>query len=159
MKLFAWCLSVILLLALQTTLAPAISFNDIQPDFVVCFVLAAAFLGGRTPGTICGFFDGLLQDLATGGILGLHLIPLTIMGYLAGMAERKVFKDHSLLPLLAAGGATLSEGIFAVFFLKLLGLSLGWGESLYEIVLPQAIYNMAVAVPVYGLVRLLYRIP
>ena len=75
------------------------------------------------------------------------------------MAERKVFKDHSLLPLLAAGGATLSEGIFAVFFLKLLGLSLGWGESLYEIVLPQAIYNMAVAVPVYGLVRLLYRIP
>lgn len=39
------CLSVILLLALRkTTLAQPISFNnDIQPDFVVCFVLAAAF--------------------------------------------------------------------------------------------------------------------
>ena len=159
MKLFAWCFSLIFLLTLQTTLAPAISFHDIQPDFVVCFVLSAAFLGGRTPGTISGLVGGFLQDLATGGILGLHLIPLTFMGYLAGMAERKVFKDHSLLPLLAAGGATLSEGLFAVFFLKLIGLSLGWGESIYEIVVPQAIYNMVVAVPVYGLVRLLYRIP
>ena len=64
MKLFAWCFSLIFLLTLQTTLAPAISFHDIQPDFVVCFVLSAAFLGGRTPGTISGLVGGFLQDFS-----------------------------------------------------------------------------------------------
>lgn len=157
MKLLVWCMSLLLLLGLQTTLAPAVSYGGVQPDLMLCFVLSAAFLGGRSYGLACGFFSGLLQDVATGSLLGLHLLPLVCLGGLAGLAERKVFKDRFLLPVCAAGGATVLAGCFVLVFLALMGLPGGW-EGLVAVVLPQAVYNMLVSVPVHRLVHWLYRI-
>lgn len=157
-EILVWGSCIFGLLALQSTVVPMLNILGGKADLMLLFVVSVALLGGRTYGVVMGFWCGLLQDLAAGGFFGLHLISKLIIGYGLGMTEGKVFKDNRLLPILAAGGASLVTGVLVLFLLMLLGQKIVWLDSLYRVILPSAVYNMVLALFIHRLAKRVFKL-
>lgn len=155
MKVILWMVIVVASLILQATILPLVSFNGVWPDLLLIVVVSSSLLLGKEQGVSLGFLAGLLQDLAGGNIFGVNTLSKLIIGYLFGMAERQVFKEHLLLPVLAMSIATVFNSAITFVILLLLGYKIELAPALVNNVLPLVIYNVIVAIPVH---QVIYRV-
>jgi len=140
---------ILILLVIQATIIPMMFTGSHRPDFLLAAVVSAGLLFGKETAIGVGFFAGLFQDLASGNIFGLNLLPKILVGYLFGLAERNVFKESILLPLFAVMAATVIQNLFTMFFLILSGYPVGIFEYLLHQIIPVAFFNMLAAIPVH----------
>lgn len=155
MKAVFWGIIVIAALIIQATVMPLLAFHGVQPDLLLIVVVSSSLLLGKDQGVSIGFFSGLLQDLVGGNIFGLNTLSKLITGYLFGMAERKVFKEHILLPVLAMAVATICNSAISFILLFLLGYKIELMSAVINTVLPLLMYNVIVAIPVH---QVIYRV-
>lgn len=155
MKVILWMAIVVGSLILQATILPLASFNGVWPDLLLIVVVSSSLLLGKEQGVSLGFLAGLLQDLAGGNIFGVNTLSKLIIAYLFGMAERQVFKEHLLLPVLAMSIATVFNSAITFVILLVLGYKIELGPALVNNVLPLVIYNVIVAIPVH---QVIYRV-
>jgi len=148
MRTAFWIGLILILLVIQATLVPVL-FTGHRPDLLLAAVVSAGLLFGKETAIGVGFFAGLFQDLASGNIFGLNLLPKMLVGYLFGLAERNVFKESILLPLFAVMAATVIQNLFIMFFLLLSGYPVGIFEYLLHQIMPVAFLNMLTAIPVH----------
>ncbi len=141
--------------AAQAVLLPFIFNNGIKPDILLIIVVASGLLAGREQAIGIGFFAGLMQDFASGNIFGLNTLSKMATGYVAGLAERKVFKESIVLPVLAIILATLLNSAMIQALLFLLGYKMEVVSMLQHQILPSLGYNILFCIPVH---RLIYRI-
>ena len=156
-EILVWGLCILILLALQSTVVPLVAVYGGKADLMLLLVVSAALVGGRKFGVAMGFACGLLQDLAAGGFFGLNLLSKLFIGYVLGMTEGKVFKDNRLLPILAAGGASVAAALLTFLLLTMLGQKVRWVDSFVNVVLPGSLYNMLLALFVHRLTRRVYK--
>jgi len=73
-------------------------------DFVLVGVVYAALLGDARTGLLAGTIGGLLQDLLSGGVIGVGGLAKTLVGGAAGAvgAQFVVTKAHSRAVIMAA---------------------------------------------------------
>lgn len=124
--------------AIQTALLPFLGFGPFRPDLLLVLCVLAGLAFGPREGLGVGLAAGLLQDLAAGRFLGLFTLAGTGVGYLAGLAAQKVYRDRFVAPFLAGFGATLLQRVVILLILKLGGVPTGsalwpgwlWGEAL-----------------------------
>lgn len=152
MKTFIWFGVVIVVLIIQSTLLPIIAFKGISPDMLLVLVVSYSLLSGREKGLGLGFFAGLLQDLALGNIFGINTLSKMAVGYLFGLAERKVFKENVLLPVVATAVATLIHSLVLFMVLFLLGYKVDLLAAMVNVVGPLTAYNVIIAIPIHHLV-------
>ena len=152
MKIIGWFMLVIGALVLQSVFAP-LFFGSGRLDLLLLIVVSTGLLYGKEAGIGVGILAGLLQDLAVGNILGLNLIMKMLIGFLAGMIEQKVFKDHILLPILGALTAVILQWAGQYAFVLVQGFTVNGGEALGYVLLPTLMITTAAAVPVHALVR------
>lgn len=155
MKAVFWGIIVIAALTIQATVMPLLAFQGVQPDLLLIVVVSSSLLLGKDQGVSIGFFSGLLQDLVGGNIFGLNTLSKLITGYLFGMAERKVFKEHIFLPVLAMVVATICNSAISFILLFLLGYKIELMSAIINTVLPLLMYNVVVAIPVH---QVIYRV-
>lgn len=144
-----WALLILLTLVVQTVLLPLVAYQGVTPDLLLIITVSAGLLFGREHGVGIGFFAGLLQDLAAGGIFGLNTLPKLLIGFAAGAVERKVFKEHILLPLAAMMVATMLNYVCILGLLAFFGYKVEFVAAVAHNMLPLAIYNMIFSVPVH----------
>ncbi|MBP1764840.1 MAG: rod shape-determining protein MreD [Firmicutes bacterium] len=149
MRAAFWFVLVLILLVIQATILPLLFTGGHRPDLLLAAVVSAGLLFGKDTAIGLGFFAGLLQDLASGAIFGLNLLPKMLTGYLFGLAERNVFKENILLPLFAVMAATVFQGLFTMFFLLLSGYPMDMFAYFIQQVIPAAFYNMLTAIPIH----------
>ncbi|MGI6092114.1 MAG: rod shape-determining protein MreD [Veillonellaceae bacterium] len=149
MKVFFWTLVIVMMLVIQSTIVPLLAIQGITPDLLLIVVVSASLLFGKDHGVGTGFFSGLLQDLASGNIFGVNTLSKLSTGYLFGMAERQVFKEHILLPILAVAVATLFSGLIALLMMLILGYKIQLFAALINRVLPAVLYNMVFSIPIH----------
>ncbi|WP_371368580.1 hypothetical protein SRRS_21060 [Sporomusa rhizae] len=154
-NLFVWAGLLIITIAVQAVLLPIIFNQGVKPDLILIMVVVCGLLAGREQAVGVGFFAGLLQDFASGNIFGLNVLSKMIIGYVAGLAERKVFKESVLLPVLAIVIATFFNSAVLQALLFLLGYKVEFLAMLKNQVLPSLGYNVLFCIPVH---RLIYRI-
>lgn len=147
-----WACLLLLTLIIQATILPFIAINGIKPDLLLIVVVSTALLLGKEKGVGMGFFSGLLQDLASGNIFGLNVLSKLATGYIFGLAERKVFKEHLLLPIFAMALATVFNNMAMLAILFILGYKVDISATLTQTVLPVLGYNMLVSIPVHQVV-------
>lgn len=157
MKTMIWLSVIIVTIIIQSTLLPLIAIQGIYPDMLLVVVVSYALLSGKEKGVGMGFFAGLLQDLAFGSVFGSNTLPKLAIGYFFGLAERKVFKEHVLLPVATTVVATILNCFFIVALLSILGYKIEIIPSIVNNVLPLALYNLIIAIPVHHLVYRLTR--
>ncbi|WP_346355913.1 rod shape-determining protein MreD [Azotosporobacter soli] len=153
-----WGVCIIALLALQSTVIPMLAVQGGKADLMLLVVVSAALIGGRNYGVAMGFSCGLLQDLAAGGFFGLHLLSKLTIGYALGMTEGKVYKDNRLLPILAAGATSIAAGVLILLLLAMLGQKISWLNSLSNVILPSAAYNMVLALLVHRFMQRIFKV-
>ena len=142
---------------IQGVVAPHLAMARVKPDLALLVTLAYGLLYGPGMGGGFGLISGLLQDLLLGRYLGVFALTRMAAGYLAGVAERGLYRE-SLLILTAAGAGT---SIFAdLSFMALMGATgypLDPLADMGRVVMPAALYNGLLAPLVYRVVYCIRR--
>ncbi len=152
MKILLWVILAVFLYVVQCSLIPIVTMNGIKPDLLMIAVLSTGLLTGKEKGVAVGFFFGMLADLASGGVFGLHTLSKMAIGYGAGLLERKVFKENILLPLLAVMVATVIHTAFMTVLLAVGGFKVEIFSLIMHNLLPLLAYNVIVAIPIHLLI-------
>lgn len=152
MKTLVWLGVVVVTVIMQSTVLPLLMVNGIYPDMLLVVVVSYSLLSGTEKGMGIGFFGGLLQDLAFGNVFGINTLSKMAIGYLFGLAERKVFKEKILLPVVATAVATVLHSLVMFMVLFLLGYKVHILASLMNNILPLIGYNVIIAIPVHHIV-------
>lgn len=158
MSMLIWSGVLVITIIIQSTLIPLISIKGIHPDLLLVIVVSYALLSGKEYGAGLGFFAGLLQDLVSGSIFGINTLSKLATGYMFGLAERKVFKEHVLLPVLATLVATLFNGLVGIILLLIFGYKVDIAAAVMQNIVPLVGYNLIIAVPVHHVVYRLIKL-
>lgn len=137
------------LLLIQASIMPIFLSTAVRPDLLLIFTVSCGLLFGREKAVGIGFFSGLLQDLASGNIFGIHILSKMAVGYLAGLAEKKVFKEHIILPMAAMLLASVLNSGLMLILLLFLGYRIGLDAAINGELLPALLFNLLFSVPVH----------
>jgi rod shape-determining protein MreD len=100
-----------------------------------------------------GFTAGLLFDIANLGRLGETSLLLTVAGYWIGRYGETTGRDRTHAPLLSVAIVTILYSAGALALHIVLGDPVDAGTILVRALIPSVVLNLALAFPVYALVR------
>ena len=138
---------------MQTSILPHIAIFGVTPDTAIIFIVSYGILRGDVEGAIFGLSAGLLQDIFSGGPIGMFALFGLLIGYVSGKPFRDFFKDNYFLPFFIVLIAILFQQfmIYVSSFLFLGHLNLALFAR--TIILPTAIYTVTLSIPLYSLLH------
>ena len=145
--------AVVVAIIAQVAIMPAFSIFGVQPNLVIVLLVAWMAARGRREVLvlipIAGFVHGLLDSQPL-GLAMLGLAPLILM---TEIRELRLV-DSALLPaiVLTIAATVIYESTIMVA-LTLTGESIEWIAAVMNVLVPAAIANALLLIPVYGLVR------
>ena len=134
---------------LQVGLAPYIGIGGVVPNILQLVVVTLALVEGPAEGAVAGFAAGLLFDLAGAGPVGPMVLVLTVTGYMAGLLHENMFAEGWLLPLTVLAIASLASAVAYGLLLDILGVGGPFLTTFFLKMLPEALYDAALALLVY----------
>lgn len=152
MKTLIWAAALVFGVIVQSTWLPMLAIYGVKPDLLLLAVASTGLLFGKEAGVGIGFFAGLLQDLLSGNIFGLNILAKMTVGYAFGLAERNVFKENILLPVIAAAMASVLNSLVIILYLYILGYDNNPLGMAVNGILPIIAYNMVAAIPVHMII-------
>ncbi|MGH3065780.1 MAG: rod shape-determining protein MreD [Gaiellaceae bacterium] len=138
---------------LQTVIVSSIVVGGGAPDLLLVVVVALGLVRGAIPGAVFGFTGGVVVDLVTLGAMGVTSLVLTLAGYWAGRYGETTGRDRRYAPVIAAGAITLLAAVFGYVLHYLLGEEIVAQHALVTTLLPALVLNVALALPLYAVVR------
>lgn len=123
------------------TLAPALRVADVAPDIPLLVVLLLALRRGPEFGGLAGFAAGLLQDAASGGLIGVQALTKGIVGFAIGSLGHRFRVTQPLVQVPGLVLLTVVEGLGRYVVLKLFHFPAAFGDLMTYVVVPQALYN------------------
>jgi rod shape-determining protein MreD len=136
----------------QASVLNGFSLAGGTPDLVLVVLVAVALLRGSTYGAAVGFFAGLVLDTATLETLGVTSLLLTLAGYWIGRYGETTGRDRAHAPLVSVAVITVLYAIGALALRYMLGENTS-APSVFDALLPEIVFNVVLAVPVYALGR------
>ena len=94
-------------------------------------------------------FGGLLLDLLSQMPPGAHLLAMTAVTFLADLGHKVMQGSTALFALAAVFAASLAYGIVLVGVLAVSGHSVQVADTVILNVLPGAVFNLAVLIPIF----------
>jgi rod shape-determining protein MreD len=119
-------------LALQTTLGAIVSGEQASVDLVLVLVVYVAIGTGPVAGLLFGSVAGLLQDVLSGGIVGVGGLAKSLAGFAAGVVGTQLIVTGPLPRFVTFVGATLLHAacFFGVYALiEPVGVGLPWAAA------------------------------
>ena len=138
---------------LQVVIVSSLIVAGGAPDLLLVVVVALALLRGSVPGALLGFTGGLVVDVVTLGTMGVSSLILTLAGFWAGRYAETTGRDRRLAPLIAVGTITVLAAAFGYVLYYLLDENVVASHALVGALAPAFVLNLALALPVYALVR------
>jgi len=136
-------------LTLQSTAFKYIEIFNIRPNTAVLIVVSYAILRGDTEGAAAGFAAGLLQDCLFGEFIGMHALLYMVIGYLCGKPFKDFFHENIFFPLILGSISILFYGLFIYLTNFMFRGKLDFFYYFGKIILPETVYTVALATPVY----------
>jgi len=141
----------------QSTALNILVISGIKPDLVLIVVCYISLRWEEEVGTCLGFLLGFLQDVLSVGILGTNALTKTLFGYLCKKAERRLNTRNPVVQMLLIFLFSLMEGFFFLVVLQIFHLNRGIHETIVELILPEAVYNMILTPILFWIINLLHR--
>jgi rod shape-determining protein MreD len=148
---------VALLAILQTSLVPRLTLSAARPQLVMTWIVCWAVVRGRGEAMPWAIFGGLLLDLLSQMPPGAHLLAMTAVTFLADLGHKVMQGSTILFALAAVFAASLAYGIVLVGVLAVGGHSVQVADTVILNVLPGAVFNLAVLIPIFLVQRALDR--
>ena len=134
---------------LQVGLAPYLAIGGVVPNILLIVVVTLALVEGPMPGATAGFAAGLIFDLLGSGPVGPMALVLAVTGFMAGLLHEHMFAEGWLLPLTVLAIASLGSSLAYGIILDVLGVGGPFLLTFFTKMLPEAIYDTALALLVY----------
>jgi rod shape-determining protein MreD len=125
----------------QSNVVPALSVGGVTPDLPLIITVMVALRRGPEVGCITGFAAGLLQDAATGSLIGVQALTKALAGFAVGLLVGRLWVSNPLVQLPSLFLLTIGEGIARFCLLQLFHYPASFGHLMAQVVLPQALYN------------------
>ena len=142
-------LLLVFLALLQSTAWPRLQIGAVWPDALLLVVMSWALLRRSDEALGWAFVGGLLADLLSGGPLGASAIGLMVVALIAGVTAGGVFRDRTVLPVVAAFVGTLAfHGVY-VLAIMFTGRRVAALDAVFRLALPSAMINAVLSLFVY----------
>jgi len=138
---------------LQSTLLNHLTIVGVKPDLILLVVVFLGLFKGSTVGAMVGFCGGLIYDLTSSSLLGLNALSLTLVGFLVGLIQGKVYGENIVFQVALVFAATLMSNILFFLLSAIFYLASPLGHGLGRIILPAAIYNICLVIPIFWVMR------
>lgn len=133
----------------QATLLPRVRLLGVTPNLLLTTVLCWSLVRGFEEGIVWGFAGGLGFDLIAGMPLGTTSLAVMSTCFLADLSKSTLFARSLILPMLVVAMATPIYGWIVLLIWQLRGLPVDWLGSTVRVILPEALLNSLLALPVY----------
>ena len=150
-------LLVLLVVVLQISGVGFIRLFGGNADLTPLLVGAVAILAGSISGALCGFFTGLLLDLATGQPVGASALTLTVVGYFVGRYREVRDPAHGLLAIPAGAAATAAYAAGVALVAVMLEVGTAVSPVVFREMLVTVLLNTLISVPFFAIVRRVLR--
>ena len=137
---------------LQGRVAHAINFRGAEPDFPLVVLSGSAILVGSRRGSLLGFWTGLLAAASLPAAYGSLFAGRIVAGVFAGSFGSSLIRTNLLVPPLVALAASLASETVCMLIAP--GPALHHSRRWLIQTGGGVLYNMALALPVYLLLRL-----
>lgn len=128
-------------LILQIFIAPLISISDVKPDILLIYVMVIAVTRGSYTGLAAGFLVGLLQDMASMGVLGVMALSKSSLAFWGGLwiEQRESSMSFWTWMLIIIPAALFQDWLSGLFLLQ--GVRTGLIEYYIFNSIPSAFYT------------------
>jgi rod shape-determining protein MreD len=123
------------------SLASLLRVGDVAPDIPLIVVVMLALRKGPEFGCVAGLVSGLLQDVTTGGLVGVQALTKALTGFAIGASAPRLSVTSPLVQVPGLVLLTVVEGLARFSLLKLFRFPAPFGELMLYQVVPQALYN------------------
>ena len=154
MSLALGLLIVVAAVLAQMSILPAFSILGVHPNLVIVLLVAWMSVRGGREALLLIPAAGLVQGLLDSQPLGLAMLALAPLILMTEVRELQLVESELLPALVLAALATLVYEGTNLLALAVTGEQLHWLASVWDVLVPAAIVNVLLLVPVYGLVRL-----
>lgn len=137
----------------QTTVVPQLPIWGVHIDLPLVVVVNWSLLQGSRQGMIWGFIAGVTVDIFSGAPFGAATLPMLAIGFLSGLGHAAVFRARALLYLGTIFSATLVYDLLFLLVVWISGATVAWLDSLWSLILPSAVLNVAVTPLVFVILR------
>ncbi len=144
-------LLIIVFFVLQTTVFPMLKVTSIIPNILIILVSCAGFMQGEREGLFVGFACGFLMDVCSFDVFGFYSILYMIIGYLNGLFHNFFYLKDLKIPAIMITSSDFVCCILTYFFLFLLRSKFNFGYYFINIILPEIVYTLLIAVILYPL--------
>ncbi|MBI5637313.1 MAG: hypothetical protein HZA03_05015 [Nitrospinae bacterium] len=127
-------------------------YTSIAPDTALLATIWFALRHGRYAGLDSGVLGGLLQDIASFGMMGINLLSKGVIGLLAGwLKENHLVEWNSPVTwIITIGAGTFINGlIFRNYAMSFFDYHPGLFGDIGRMIL-QTLYNLAVGLPLFS---------
>lgn len=145
--------ALLVVVLLQTTVAPNIRLLGANPDFALVIVVSVALLKGSEVGAVFGFCTGTLVAIALMEPFGLSAFVFVLVGYFAGRYAETADLSAAFAPLVAVLLATVLANVLFAVAQFLLAREVPLDLLFVRVLLPAVVLNTLLAAPLYIVVR------
>ncbi len=136
---------------LQGRVAHAVSIRGAEPDFPLVVLSGSAILVGSLRGTLLGFWAGLLAAASLPATYGSMFASRIVAGAFAGSFGSSLIRTNLLVPPLVTLAASLLAELVCTLIAP--GPALHHSRRWLIQAAGEILYNMALAVPIFLLLR------
>lgn len=141
---------------LQTSILPMILSSDITPNLMIIVTASYGFMFGDRKGMCIGLVCGLLSDIYFGPLIGFEAGVYAIIGYFSGKFQKILYVEDLAFPLSLIAVCDFVYGFLTFVFLFAMRNRLFMRAFLLQRMLPEMVYTLLAALPLYPLLRFLY---
>jgi rod shape-determining protein MreD len=138
----------------QAAVLPSFSIFGVQPNLVLVLLVAWLIVRPRREGLLLVPAAGLMVGLLDGEPLGLAMLALAPLILMAEVHNLHLVESDLLPAVAVAAAGTLVYEAIVLVTLAVTGERLDWLASVLDVLVPAAIANALLLLPVYGLMRL-----
>ena len=94
LKNIIWVIFIIVIALVQTSWPDMLKLQEVIPDLCLILVVYVAIMEGEVRAMITALIAGVYQDMASGAVLGHHVLCLVIVAYVTGKLSRRIITEH-----------------------------------------------------------------
>jgi len=126
---------------LQSTWLSGVSLWGARPDLMLLVVLAWTAIGNTEEGLLWSFIGGFVLDLLSGGALGVQMLALLAVAFLAGQSLGEGLGSPLVRMLLLALLCGIAYHMTLLVALALTGHTVDWGFAVLRVAGPSVLLN------------------
>ncbi len=137
---------------IQSTVLQHIEVMSVKPSLLIILIVFFALLRGSVEGGIIGLIVGIMMDVMVAKTFGAHSLLGLYTGVVIGYFNQQIFKESKLVAVFLAVTCTFCYEVLYFFLNIFIWEGNNFLFALVNIIIPETIYNAALAIPIYWFV-------